>query len=472
MVQAGIVAIVVWGALAFGAVYTWAYVPLFVAATAVGVLGAFSGRRLPASRSNRAALLALAAVIAATLAQLLPLPAGLLQAVSPSADSFLRQHDLGYAVNGVRHPLSINPSATALGLSFLLALVIFLVGMLRVFAREGARRVVVAIIAFGVILAFIGIIQKAVLGDHVFMGMKIYGFWVPESKLVVPYGPYVNRNHFAGWMVMAVPLAIGWLCGLWQHGMRDRSQDWRAGLLWFSTPAGGRAVLVGFAVIVMTLSLVMSMSRSGMAALGITTVILGGLLVKALAGRGTRLAAAALLSVLIAVPVLWLGVGETATRFSSDSVGSVQMRLRVWSDTRRLIRDFPLTGSGLNTFGTAMVLYQTPPRNLHFQEAHNDYLQLAAEGGLLIGLPAAIALVLVVRAIRRRFTAGADDLRTHWIRVGATAGLIAIALQSLVEFSLQMPGNAALFTVLLAVAMHQPAVPAPREERASRRRTR
>ena len=58
------------------------------------------------------------------------------------------------------------------------------------------------------------------------------------------------------------------------------------------------------------------------------------------------------------------------------------------------------------------------------------------------------------------------------MRVGAIAGLIAIALQSLVEFSLQMPGNAALFTVLLAVAMHEPAVAAPREERDSRRRTR
>ncbi len=44
---------------------------------------------------------------------------------------------------------------------------------------------------------------------------------------------------------------------------------------------------------------------------------------------------------------------------------------------------------------------------------------------------------------------------THWIRVGATTGLIAIALQSLVEFSLQMPGNAVFAVVLLALALHE-----------------
>ncbi|MBA2260466.1 MAG: O-antigen ligase family protein [Acidobacteria bacterium] len=457
MVQAGVVAIIAWGALAFGAVYAWAYVPLLIACAAIGVLGLASRAGPPMSRSNRAALLALLAVIGAVLVQLLPMPAGMLKTISPSADSFLRQHDLAYSLNAGRHSLSINPAATALGLSFLVVLVVFLAGMLRAFSRIGVRRIVFAIVAFGVVLAFIGIIQKAILGDHTYMGMKIYGFWVPESKLVVPFGPFVNRNHFAGWMVMAIPLAIAWLCALWQEGRREERRDWRGRLLWFSSPAGGQSILIGFAVLIMTLSLAMSMSRSGMASLALTTIVLGVLLIKALPERRTRIAAAALFALLVAVPVLWVGLGDAVKRFSSDSVGSVQMRIRAWGDTDRLIRDFPVTGSGLNTFGTAMLLYQSGAGDLHFQEAHNDYLQIAAEGGVLVGLPAVIAFVLVVRAIRRRFTAAQDDPWGHWIRVGATMGLIAIALQSLVEFSLQMPGNAAFFTVLLAVAMHQTA---------------
>jgi O-antigen ligase len=255
---------------------------------------------------------------------------------------------------------------------------------------------------------------------------------------------------------MGIPLAIGYLCAQLENGAGSRRRGWRTRLLWFSSPEGGRAVLVGFAVIVMTLSLVMSMSRSGMACLAVAAVLVGGRLLLTLRTPGARLAAAALFVLLIAVPALWLGLGATVDRFSSDSVGSIATRLHAWRDTRAVIRDFPLTGTGLNTFGTAMVLYQSGSRDVHFQESHNDYLQLLAEGGILLGLPILIAALLFVRAVRRRFREGGDDPTTAWIRFGAAAGVLAIALQSLVEFSLQMPGNAAFFVVVLAIAMHRP----------------
>jgi O-antigen ligase len=92
---------------------------------------------------------------------------------------------------------------------------------------------------------------------------------------------------------------------------------------------------------------------------------------------------------------------------------------------------------------------------MHFREAHNDYLQLAAEGGVLLGIPALAAVVLLVRAIRKRFRDDSDDRMTYWLRFGATTGLVAIALQSAVDFSLQMPGNAVLFVVLCAAALHR-----------------
>ena len=65
------------------------------------------------------------------------------------------------------------------------------------------------VVAFGVLLALVGIVQKAVLGDHAWAGMKIYGFWAPLNRLSTPFGPFVNKNHFAGWMLMAIPLALG-----------------------------------------------------------------------------------------------------------------------------------------------------------------------------------------------------------------------------------------------------------------------
>jgi O-antigen ligase len=102
-----------------------------------------------------------------------------------------------------------------------------------------------------------------------------------------------------------------------------------------------------------------------------------------------------------------------------------------------------------------MSVYQTGSEGLAVQQTHNDYLQLAAEGGALVGLPVAAALVLLTLAIRRRFVSERDDSTTSWIRFGAATGLAAIAMQSLVEFSLQMPGNAVTFLVIAAIALHR-----------------
>ena len=103
-----------------------------------------------------------------------------------------------------------------------------------------------------------------------------------------------------------------------------------------------------------------------------------------------------------------------------------------------------------------MLAYQTGGLELRAVEAHNDYLQLAAEGGLLLGVPVVAAAAVFAREVRRQFRDGGDDTRTRWLRVGAVTGLGAVALQETVDFSLQMPGNAALFALLMAVAVHRP----------------
>jgi len=103
-----------------------------------------------------------------------------------------------------------------------------------------------------------------------------------------------------------------------------------------------------------------------------------------------------------------------------------------------------------------MLFFQTSDRTQHFAEAHDDYLQLAAEGGLLVCGAALLLLVLVVRETRQRFQESAGDPAGYWIRVGAVTGLVAIALQEIGDFSLQMPGNAALCCVLVGIAIQRP----------------
>jgi O-antigen ligase len=169
---------------------------------------------------------------------------------------------------------------------------------------------------------------------------------------------------------------------------------------------------------------------------------------------GARAAVGLAIVVLVAAPVLWANanVGERlATRNTS-----FELRKMIWSDTVRVMEDFPVVGTGFNTLAAAMRVYQTASDELMVLEAHNDYLQLAAEGGLLMGVPIVLTLVLFADGIRRRFSSGEDDPATSWIRFGAATAVAAIALQSVVEFSLQMPGNAVTFVVVATIALHRP----------------
>ncbi len=144
-----------------------------------------------------------------------------------------------------------------------MSLAVLLAGLVPFLGRYGVRSLVAPIVALGVAVAIIGIVQKALLGDGAATGMRIYGFWQPRYLLTTPFGPFVNRNHFAGWMLLVLPFTVACLLGAAEHGLLKRRAAWRERLLWLSSPRGGQLQLMALAVLVMGLSLVMSQSRSG-----------------------------------------------------------------------------------------------------------------------------------------------------------------------------------------------------------------
>ena len=297
-------------------------------------------------------------------------------------------------------------------------------------------------------------------GDYAYGGMRIYGFWEPRSLLTTPFGPFVNRNHFAGWMLMAAPLSMGLALGWGERARRRAGSGWRNALLRLGTHEVGQAQLAALALFVMAVALLMTRSRSGLGGLAAATLIAATVVSRRAGSRRAGSWIAAGLVLLLGAAFIWAGA-DVADRVAAGG-SSLDLRRRIWHDSAAVLRAFPLAGTGLNTFGAAMLSYQTPPREMHFQEAHNEYLQVLVEGGLLVALPALGAVAALVAAVGRRFRAGRDDGMTWWLRVGAVTGLSAIALQSMVEFSLQLPGNAVLCVVLIAVAMHEaPRRPSP-----------
>jgi O-antigen ligase len=469
VVYVGTLLVVAWGVLAFGSPYPWAYTPLAVGAATVGLVGWFRTRRTRVLPDQRRLLLALLLVVVAGTIQRAPLPARVVDALSPANAAVLGQIDLSFtsalptdqaataSAAMPWRPLSIDPDGTTVGLLLLVAFATLLAGLVRHCNRFGARRFAVWLVGFGTVVAVIGIVQKALLGDNVYVGMKIYGFWAPTAKLTTPFGPFVNKNHFAGWMLMALPTALGYLLAQADVAFRRVRPGWRYRLLWLSSPEGGRLQIAAFAVVVMGVSLMMTLSRSGVACFALAIAAATIAAVRRQASAGGRIATVIGIGLLLVAPILWANA-NISSRFSKEDQ-SVQLRRGIWSDCARVIRDFPLTGTRLNTFPTTMMVYQTGLAGQRVREAHNDYLQLATEGGLLAGVPCALAMLALVVTVRRRFTAGEDDGPTSWIRFGAATGLVCIALQSVVEFSLQMPGNAVTFVVLCAIALHRATLP-------------
>ena len=218
--------------------------------------------------------------------QLVPLPLEALVRLNANALDLLRRLDLAFALNPGPHALSVWPAATRIGLGLLAALALLMVGTARLVSVAGARRLIEMITITGVALAIVGIVQKPLYTG------KIYGFWISQEG-GSPFGPFVNRNHFAGWMLMILPVALGYLCACIARGLRGVKPEWHYRLLWFSSPGANKLIMTALGITVMGLALVLTLSRSCISALGVALAITGWFALRRLQGHRARLSLAA-----------------------------------------------------------------------------------------------------------------------------------------------------------------------------------
>ena len=438
-----------WGALTFGAVYPWAYWPLAFAAAGLGVWACVATNAWHDGRVRSIGRV-LGAVAVAIVAQILTIPAAWVTRWSPGVDQFFGQYEIGYR-NATHHSLSIAPSHTMAALFLFLAFAVLLLGLMRGIRLVSFDWLAANLIGLGVALSLVGVVQAALIDKN---DPLVYGFWRPGYG-ATPFGPFINKNHFAGWMVMVLPIALSYFVALVARTRRPNHLTGLGVLRWALGVGSGRLVLVAASLLVMFTAVVLTGSRSGMVSVALAFAVVGVLL---WTRPETRPARRVLTGGVLAVSggaVLWAGLAATLARFGA-SASAFSERWGAWQDTAHIIRDFVAFGTGLGTYGRAMLVYQTVDRTSIYAQAHNDYLQLLAEGGLLVAVPSMIAAGVIVKTVWRRLRSTDDDTLTRWMRAGAVAGLIGIAAQSTVEFSLQMPGNTVMFVLLLALALHRP----------------
>jgi O-antigen ligase len=380
--------------------------------------------------------------------QLLPLPSALLELVDPRAillraTLWLPVHTGGTALL----PITIVPRDTIAALGIVVAGLLLFWTTRQICRIGGTGRLVRAIAFIGLIASVAAIVQRGVSRE------LLYGYWRPLDAGARPYGPFVNRNHFATWVIMACPVVFGYLLA--------RAPATRAGLrlsqrvVVVAQQLGSIRSWLAAAVCLMTLAVLISASRSGLigllCSLGVGTW-LSWKRPRAQTRRWTMVQA----GLLVLVAVSFVSVDPLVRRLDETLAASAPDRGRtaIWRDAMRLASDFPWTGTGAGTFGVAVVPYQASEPGYTMGQAHNHYLQIAAEGGCMISVPAIIAMTLFLILFRRRL-AEADE-SDYLIRAGAGAGIAGVVLQSVWETGLRMPANAMLLAVVAAIATYTP----------------
>jgi O-antigen ligase len=377
-----------------------------------------------------------------------PLPSALVGLVSPWTLG-LHQTAAAY-IGGVSHfvTLSLAPHATlreALKLGAVAAF--FLVCYNTYGTRAQITRAIWTMIMMGSLISIFGIVQRMTWNSHL--------YWVgPETRHASVFGPFVNRAHFAGLIVVVVPLALALMVTGVKSARRLAGHGWADRLRRWNSEGSGPRRLIPFLILLMGGAALVSGSRGGLLALIAALVLMVGLGTQGRSGAGGA-ARIAVTTVLIILAAIWIGgdiLWGTVTRLAEE-VGrpGEGYRLRVWSDAVDLWRTAPAMGTGLGTFGVVYPQVRTIQTPAVFTHAESDWVQLFTDVGVAgVALVLAAGALLVVDLFRRWRRS-----QSRWSRTLALAALVTLvgtAVQGMGNFNLTVMSNLFFVATVLALA--------------------
>lgn len=287
------------------------------------------------------------------------------------------------------------------------------------------------------------------------------GFGLPLLTPELGYGQFINKNHFAYLMEMGLGLILGLILG---GGVkRDRALIYFAALLPIWTGlvlCGSRGGLVAMLAQVVIAALLFSVvARPGDSRISGKLAAAPARLVQVTRSLPVRAALILVLVVGVILGTLWLGGDQLANRIeesrnelSADPAGLRQgvSRNEIWRASWQLVKAHPVLGVGLGGYWTAIPRFHNASGTMTPQEAHNDYLELLASGGL-VGLALGIWFAVVL-CKRTRENLRSPNRFGRAACFGAAIGMAGVAVHSLVDFGLHTIVNALVFTTLVAIA--------------------
>ena len=290
---------------------------------------------------------------------------------------------------------------------------------------EDWRGFVWFVMIFGFLVSVFGILQ------HLTFNGKLY--WFREMHYGgIPFGPYVNRNHFAGFAELFIPMALVPL----MLGKVRRE----------------RLIIVGLFAVVSIGSLFLAASRGGIISFLLEVFVIVVWMILRRTGKKQLLAGAAVLLAVVAM-VSWLGVKEITERFTSMRTLEVASgkRASMRRDTWRIFLDHPLLGTGLGTLEMVFPPYDTLYDGRTVNHSHNDYLEALAETGIAGGLCCTLFLGMLMFHTLRQIS-GRNPSLTSVLNLSGFVACIGFLVHSFVDFNLHLPANAVLFFLMGTLA--------------------
>lgn len=390
-------------------------------------------------------LLPLSLFLGYILLQLVPMPPGLLKIASPGTYALYKE-TLWSADPSAWGSLSIYKKGTLTEFFRLGSYAAFYVLTVQLLTRkEFLKKTVGTVVLFASALAFFGMLQHFLWND------KIY--WVRELTAGGhPFGPYVNRNHYAGFIDMLLPLVVSLFIYYRPRHLSTSLRERAVEVLGNSRT--NLHVLLGLSGVLLATSVFLSLSKGGIISLCLSLVFMAGMIRnKDREGRGWVLVVFTLMFVLYSVG--WFGWDRIFERFSAlrDARGAIaEARLEIWRDSLGIVKDFPLTGTGLGSYLRIYQKYRSITTDSIVDHAHNDYLEGLAEGGAiavaLFGWFVAAALYQAYKGFRRR-----RDRYSTFLFIGAVSGVVSVLIHSLTDFNLHIGANGLYFFFLIGLAV-------------------
>ena len=422
--------------LVFGGVTVWGFAPAQILIVLATVLE-FWKRGFPRVSLPTLALLVL--LLAVPMVQLLSLPSALITSVSAGLDQLRLAFVPALGAEAFAATLSVSPYETKRAfLKLACYVLVFLLAFRTAGRRHGGELLVRTLLGIGLFEAAYGLVQYLADWQYIFTYKKIY--YTSEAT-----GTYINRNHYAGLLEIVLPFVVAQILFRTSrpgHNLRSLIVSPRASRLLFKL------------VILVTVGTALVFSRSRMGLLAGTVGVLVVVAISFLQIHWRSLLPALLL--IFSIPIVysvWVGLDPVLERFEilERPEALEASRLGVWRDTVTLIRDYPVLGTGLGTYGWASQHYQTTGFPLVRGHAHNDYLEFAAE----IGIPGALLLfgslwVLQIRVAQRALAS--KRVQEKIVAAGCAGAMAAILIHGITDFNLQIPANAFFFSWIAGTA--------------------